>query len=72
MDYFTDRMKEKASHGGLGYLLCERIMKRNKKNKRIKRSNPFAKAVRTPLFKSRVEKDRKKEAKKTGKYLDEE
>jgi stalled ribosome alternative rescue factor ArfA len=51
-------------------------MKRNKrklkiKNK-IKRSNPFAKAVRTPLFKSRVEKDRKKEAKKTGKYLEEE
>jgi len=50
----------------------ERIMKRSRKtkNKRIKRSNPFAKAVRTPLFKSRVEKDRKKEAKKTGKYLD--
>jgi stalled ribosome alternative rescue factor ArfA len=45
---------------------------RNTKNKKIKRSNPFAKAVRTPLFKSRVEKDRKKEAKKTGKYLDEE
>ena len=50
----------------------ERIMKRSRKtkNKRLKRSNPFAKAVRTPLFKSRVEKDRKKEAKKTGKYLD--
>jgi stalled ribosome alternative rescue factor ArfA len=47
-------------------------MKRNRKtkNKKIKRSNPFAKAVRTPLFKSRVEKDRKKEAKKTGKYFD--
>ncbi|SVB48840.1 uncharacterized protein METZ01_LOCUS201694 [marine metagenome] len=47
-------------------------MKRSRKtkNKRLKRSNPFAKAVRTPLFKSRVEKDRKKEAKKTGKYLD--
>ena len=50
----------------------ERIMKRSRKtkNKRIKRSNPFAKAVRTPLFKSRVEKDRKKEAKKTGKFWD--
>jgi stalled ribosome alternative rescue factor ArfA len=41
-------------------------MKRKRKT-RNKRSNPFAKAVRTPLFKSRVEKDRKKEAKKTGK-----
>ena len=49
-------------------------MKRSRKtkNKKLKRSNPFAKAVRTPLFKSRVEKDRKKEAKKTGKYLDDE
>jgi hypothetical protein len=48
-------------------------MKRSRKtkNKRFKRSNPFAKAVRTPLFKSRVEKDRKKEAKKTGKHLEE-
>ena len=48
-------------------------MKRSRKtkNKKLKRSNPFAKAVRTPLFKSRVEKDRKKEAKKTGKYLEE-
>jgi stalled ribosome alternative rescue factor ArfA len=47
-------------------------MKRSRKtkNKKLKRGNPFAKAVRTPLFKSRVEKDRKKEAKKTGKYLD--
>ena len=56
------------------YLLCERIMKRSRKtkNKKLKRGNPFAKAVRTPLFKSRVEKDRKKEAKKTGKYLDDE
>jgi len=43
-------------------------MKRNRKTKN-KRSNPFAKAVRTPLFRSRVEKDRKKEAKKTGEYL---
>ena len=56
----------------LALFVKERIMKRSRKtkNKRIKRSNPFAKAVRTPLFKSRIEKDRKKEAKKTGKYLD--
>jgi len=56
----------------LALFVKERIMKRSRKtkNKRLKRSNPFAKAVRTPLFKSRVEKDRKKEAKKTGKYLD--
>jgi stalled ribosome alternative rescue factor ArfA len=43
-------------------------MKRSRKT-RNKRSNPFAKAVRTPLFRSRIEKDKKKEAKKTGKYL---
>jgi len=56
----------------LASFVKERIMKRSRKtkNKRIKRSNPFAKAVRTPLFKSRVEKDRKKEAKKTGKFWD--
>tara|TARA_R110000751_G_scaffold31347_2_gene79968 strand:- start:273 stop:416 length:144 start_codon:yes stop_codon:yes gene_type:complete len=43
-------------------------MKRNRKTKN-KRSNPFAKAVRTPLFRSRIEKDKKKETKKTGEYL---
>ena len=45
--------------------------KRNRKPK-INKRNPVAKALRTPKFRSRVELDRKKEMKTTGKYLDEE
>ena len=45
--------------------------KRNRKPK-INKRNPVAHALRTPMFRSRVELDRKKESKNTGKYLDEE
>jgi stalled ribosome alternative rescue factor ArfA len=31
--------------------------------------NKLLHAVRTPMFRSRVEKDKKKESKKTGSYL---
>jgi|TARA_B100000929_G_scaffold231459_1_gene187929 hypothetical protein len=51
------------------------MKKKSRKNKRklkINRRNPVAKAVRTPRFRSRVELDRKKETKKTGKYKEEE
>ncbi len=51
------------------------MKKKSRKNKRklkINRRNPVAKAVRTPRFRSRVELDRKKEMKKTGKYKEEE
>jgi len=45
--------------------------KRNRKPK-INKRNPVAKALRTPKFRSRVEIDRKKEMKNSGKYLEEE
>jgi len=51
------------------------MKKKSRKNKRklkINRRNPVAKVVRTPRFRSRVELDRKKETKKTGKYKEEE
>ncbi len=50
------------------------MKKKSRKNKRklkINRRNPVAKAVRTPRFRSRVELDRKKEMKKTGKHKEE-
>ncbi len=51
------------------------MKKKSKKRIRklkINKRNPVAKALRTPKFRSRVELDRKKESKSTGKYLDEE
>jgi hypothetical protein len=51
------------------------VKKKSKKRIRkpkINKRNPVAKALRTPKFRSRVELDRKKEMKTTGKYLDEE
>ena len=46
--------------------------KKKLKKLKITRRNPVAKAVRTPRFRSRVEIDKKREMKTTGKYLDEE
>ena len=46
--------------------------KSKKKKLKINKRNPVAKALRTPRFRSKVELDRKKEMKNTGKYLDEE
>jgi len=46
--------------------------KSKKKKLKINKRNPVAKALRTPRFRSRVEIDRKREMKSTGKYLDEE
>ena len=48
------------------------MKKKSKKKLRINNRNPVAKALRTPRFRSKVELDRKKEMKNTGKYLDEE
>ena len=48
------------------------MKKKSKKKLRINKRNPVAKALRTPRFRSKVELDRKKEMKNTGKYLDEE
>ena len=47
--------------------------KKSKKRKlKINNRNHVAHALRTPKFRSKVYKDRKKESKNTGKYLDEE
>jgi|TARA_B110000263_G_scaffold12559_1_gene10570 stalled ribosome alternative rescue factor ArfA len=48
------------------------MKKKSKRKLRVNKRNPVARAVRTPRFRSRVELDRKKESKSTGKYLDEE
>jgi hypothetical protein len=48
------------------------MKKKSKKKLRINKRNPVAKALRTPRFRSRVELDRKREMKKTGKHTDEE
>ena len=50
----------------------EKKSKKRIRKPKINKRNPVAKALRTPKFRSRVELDRKKESKSTGKYLDEE
>jgi|TARA_R110000803_G_scaffold99563_2_gene167654 hypothetical protein len=45
---------------------------RRQQKPKLNKRNPVAKALRTPRFRSKVELDRKKEMKNTGKYLDEE
>jgi hypothetical protein len=46
--------------------------KKRQKKPKLNKRNPVAKALRTPRFRSRVEVDKKREMKSTGKYLDEE
>jgi len=57
------------------YIMKKKSKKRIRKPK-INKRNPVAKALRTPRrtprFRSRVEIDRKREMKKTGKYTEEE
>ena len=53
------------------YIMKKKSKKRIRKPK-INKRNPVAKALRTPRFRCRVEIDRKREMKKTGKYTEEE
>ena len=46
--------------------------KKRQQKPKLNKRNPVAKALRTPRFRSRVEVDKKREMKSTGKFLDEE
>ena len=48
------------------------MKKKSKKKMKVSKRNPVSKALRTPRFKIKVELDRKKEMKKTGKHVIEE